>query len=297
MEPSIRKKQIIVFAAGGALTLALAAAHYLSPVSRRLAAGRDVGLVLLNKERPMLFVYHPFSRTINSVRLPGRTFSGTRSGGSAYQRACEVLKMFPHNWGQAQDAPGYIEVAAPDPDSLEALLNDWRSRPARLLTLCRYLVDLKTSESTNLSPYEMLLGALELVRLNSSNFIKEDFDKNLAAGRSQNEAPAAEPEQAGAVVRLEVLNASGRRDLAVLVTKYLRKQGFDVISFGTYGSVEERTKIVNCSDNIGAARKTREALGLGGREIYSKFSRLGIADARIILGSDFDAAILTRGMK
>lgn len=297
MEPSIRKKQVIALAAGGCLALALVAAHYLSPISRRLAAGRDVGLVLLNKDRPMLFVYHPFSRTINSVRLPGRTFSGARGGGSAYQRASEVLKKFPQNWGQIQDAPGYIEVAAPDLDAFEALLNNWRSRPARLVTLCRYLVDLKKREATNLSPFEIFLVAQELLRLNSSNFIKEDFDRSLTAGRPRDEESAAEPDAPDAVVRLEVLNASGKRDLAIQVTRYLRKRGFDVIHFGTYGSVEERTKIVNCSDNIAAAQKTRDALGLGGLEIYSKFSGLGIADARIILGADFDAAIMTRGMK
>jgi hypothetical protein len=297
MEQSVRKKQVIALVAGGALALALAAAHYRSPISRRLAAGRDVELVLLNKDRPMLFVYHPFSRTINSVRLPGRTFSGARGGGSAYQRACEVIKLFPQNGDQPRDAPGYIEVAAPDIDAFEALLNNWRSRPARLLPLCRCLLDLEKSEATNLSPYELFLAALELVRLNSSDFIKEDFDKSLAAGRARDEAPAEEPEPASMIVRLEVLNASGRRDLAVRVTKHLRKQGFDVINFGTYGSVEERTKIVNCSDNIGAARKTREALGLGGLEIYSKFNKFGIADARIVLGADFDEAILKRGMK
>ncbi len=297
MEPSVRKRQIIVLAAGGALALAFAAAHYFSPVSKRLAAGRDVGLVLLNKDRPMLFVYHPFSRTINSVRLPGRAFSGARRGSSAYQRACEVFKMFPRNPGLAQGPPSYIEVAAPDIDAFEALLNNWRFRPARLLHLCRYLRDLKKSEATNLSPYELLLVGLELARLNSSNFIKEDFDRSLAAGLSLKEAPSAGPEPVNGIVRLEVLNASGRRGLATRVTKYLRTRGFDVISFGTYESVEERTKIVNCSDNIGAARKTRDALGLEGLEIYSKFSKLGIADSRVILGADFDAAILTRGMK
>lgn len=281
---------MIILAAGGALAFALAAAHYLSPVSRRLAAGRDVELVLLNRDRPMLFVYHPFSMTINAVRLPGRAFAGASGGGSAYQRAGKVLKLFSRSAEQERDAPVYIEVAAPDLDAFEALLNNWRSRPARLLPVFKYLIVLRQSEATNLSLYEMLLAALELLRLNSSNFIKEDFDKNLAGVRLREETSSPDPE--AAIVRLEILNASGRRDLAGRVTKYLRKRGFDVIGFGTYARVEEHTKIVNCSDNIEAARKAREALGLGGLEIYSKFNKLGIADASIILGSDFDEAAL-----
>ena len=288
---------MIALAAGGALALVFVAAHYRSPVSRRLAAGRDVELVLLNKDRPMLFVYHPFSRTVNSVRLPARALSGARGGGSAYQRAGEALQLFQPNGGPEQAAPSYIEVAEPDIDAFEALLNSWRANPSRLLQLVRHLVYMKKSEATNLSAYELLLAALELVRLNSANFIKEDFDRSRPAGGLRDEAPPAGPAPAQAIVRLEVLNASGRKDLALRVTKELRKQGFDVINFGTYGSVEERTKIVNCSDNIEAARKTRDALGLGELEIYSKFSRLSIADARIILGTDFSEARLTRGIR
>jgi len=283
----------MIAAAGGLLALFAVAAHFMSPIARKLAGGRDVELVLLNKSRPMLFVYHPVSRTINSVRLPGGT-AGARGGGSARQRSCEVLRLFSKNEMNDQAAPGYIEVAAPDMDAFEELLNNWRSRPARFLPVFLYLLDLKKREATNLSPHEMLLAVLELSGLNSSDFIKEDFDKSRASGRLQPGTAAEEPGAGPVIVRLEVLNASGRKDLAVRVTKYLRKQGFDVLTFGTYGSVEKNTKIVNCSDNIGAARKAREALGLDRLEIYSKFSGLGISDAKIILGEDFDESNLKR---
>ena len=119
----------MILAAGGLAVFALAAAHYLSPLSRRLAANEDVRLVLLNKDRPMMLVYHPSSKTLNAVRLPARA---ARSG-SAYQRACEVLKLFPGAIGQAE--PAYIEVAAsggPDMNAFEGLVNTWRARPAQL---------------------------------------------------------------------------------------------------------------------------------------------------------------------
>ncbi len=291
MEQPVKKRQIAILAAGGLVTLALVAAHYLSPVSKRLAANEDVELVLLNKDRPMLFVYHPFSRTLNAVRLPARA---ARSG-SAYQRACEVLKLFPggalfRKGGEAvQTEPAYIEVSAaggPDMDAFEDLVNTWRARPARLAGAVRYLRALKKSEATNLSAHELVLLALELSRLNSSNFIKEDFDKTRPGDLLP--AAAGQPEPGPAVVRLEVLNASGKQDLARRVTKYLRNKGFDVLDFGTYGSVEKQTKIVNCSDSLEGALRLREALGLEGLEIYSKFDKTGIVQAKVILGADFD---------
>ena len=89
-----------------------------------------------------------------------------------------------------------------------------------------------------------------------------------------------------------MLNASGRRDLAEQVTKYLRKKGFDVINFGNGGAVARHTKIVNCSGNIAAARQARAALGLKDLEIYSKPEKPAVAQARVILGADFDEARL-----
>lgn len=285
----------MILAAGGLAAAALAAAHYLSPVSRKLAANEDVELVLLNKDRPMLFVYHPFSRTLNAVRLPARA---ARSG-SAYQRSCEVLRLFrplnsvaslhPGGAEGVQAGPAYIEVSAaggPDMDGFEGLVNTWRSRPAQLAVAVRYLMSLKKNEATNLSAHELVLLALELSRLNSSNFIKEDFDKTRPADLPP--ADTGRPQPGPAIVRLEVFNASGKKDLARRVTGYLRKKNFDVLDFGTYGSVEKRTKIVNCSDSPEGALRLREALGLGGLEIYSKFDKIGIVQARVILGADFD---------
>lgn len=296
MEQSARKIQLAVLTAGGLAALVLAAASFFSPFARRLAAGRDVELVLLSPTRPMLYIYHPFSRTVNAVQLPARSFAGAKGRGSAYQRAAEALKLLPQPDGGEPEQPLYIEIKEPDTEAFESLLNGWRARPARLAEFFRAIRRLEKEQATNLSGYEAFLAALELVRLNSSNFIKEDLDRNAAAANAVPEPAAAAAPAAPAVVRLEVLNASGRKDLAVRAAKFLRKKGFDVISFGTYGGVERHTKIVNCSGNLEAALQAREALGLGGLEIYSKPSKLGIADARIILAQDFDEGVL-KGIK
>lgn len=293
MERSSRKKQILILAAGGLLVLVLAAAHLASPVARRLSSGRDVELALLSRSRPMLFVYHPFSRTVNAIRLPARASTAAGSGASACQRAAEVRRLF-SRWGDTQAAPVYIEADAPDLEAFEELLNGWRARPAGLLRLLGGLRDLRRSEATGLTFYELLLGALEIVRLDSSHFIKEDLERAPSARAAEDILPGVRVSAAGSA-RVEVLNASGRRDLAGRVTKFLRRTGYDVISFGTYAGVERHTKIVNCSGDIEAARGVRSALGLGGREIYSRSGKVNIADVKVILGEDFDDSVLKRG--
>lgn len=304
---------MILLAAGGLMTFFLLTAHYFSAVSRRLSANADVTIVLLNKERPMLFVYHPASKTVNAAQAPARAARGA----SAYQRAGELLKAR-FGAGVPDESPAYIEVKAPDMETFEDVLNNWRARPALLGLPARWLYELKKSGATNLSIHDMALLALELSRLNSSNFIKEDFDgaaplrgslpgdppagltdEASAGDPSAQPRPvavvaAAGPQTGGArgssaeTVRLEVLNASGRKDLAATVAKALRKKGFDVINIGTYRGKGSRTKIVNCSGDIKAARGVRDALGLGRLEIYSRRDRLAIAQVRIILGPDFD---------
>ncbi|MBI4801461.1 MAG: LytR C-terminal domain-containing protein [Elusimicrobia bacterium] len=287
------KKQIIILALGGALTLVLTTAHFFSPVSKRLSANREVEIVMLNPACPMLFVYHPGSGTVNAVRLPKKA---ARGAGSAVQRAHGALNLFLKDRSSVRDAAFYITVGEPDLDRVSVMLNGWRNKPGYFLGMAAYFRDLKRTEGTNLSWHDGLRLALEFLRLKSADFIITELPKNFfdKAGGAQevpvpggaDTVPAPEP----AVVRLEVLNASGRKDLAEQVTRYLRKKGFDVISFGNYGAMAKQTKIVNCSGNIAAARLAREALGLKDLEIYSKTEKPAVVQARVILGVDFNEA-------
>lgn len=285
------KRLIIILSLGGALALALTAAHYYSPVSLRLSANEDVELVLLHAERPMLFVYRPAAATVSAIRLPKKM---TRGAGSAVQRAHSALTLVLKRGFGVQDTAHYIEVAEPELERFYEFLNGWRSRPADLLAAAAWLRELKRAEGTNLSWHDLLLLALELSRLNSSSFViadlpKDYFDKAGGGGEPvPGETAAAQPESVPA--RLEVLNASGKKDLAERVARYLRKKGFDVINYSTYKAVEKQTKIVNCSGNIAAARLAREALGLKDLKIYSEPKKSAVVQARVILGTDFDAA-------
>lgn len=294
-----------MLAFGLALCLGLVAAHYLSGVAPRLAANRDLEIALISDRAPKVFIYHAFSKTITVINLPPARL---KNGGSNYQKACAALALVSGKIpGQREDVlylatddPTHSGCVGDDLGAFYAMLNSWRSRPRLFFEVARRLWLLKKEERTNISFHDLLLAVLELSRLNSSNFIITDFERSvLRAVASENfganETGGSTNSETGvpaAVVRVEVLNASGKKDLAVKVTKYLRKKGFDVINFGTYERAAGQTKIVNCSGNMEAARAVRSALGLTGLEIYSKPKAGYVAEVSVVLGADFNEIIL-----
>ncbi|HAF94517.1 MAG TPA: hypothetical protein DCG50_00505 [Elusimicrobia bacterium] len=342
---TVPKKERLLLIFGFTLCAALLTGHYLSGLSRNLAAGRDLSVALIGGNAPMVFVYHSFSKTVTAVHLPRERW---RSGGSNYQKACAALALVSGGPQVQREDVFYLAPDAPGVDlsAFYETLNSWRSRPRLVLKAARWLWRLKKEERTNISFHDLLLTVLELSRLNSSDFVVTDFERGAgpkpqadgsvadsarpddsarghrhAGGRSPRQAsvtvadspPKAEQAphfgpfgksagqagvfptpaaRVGAVIRVEVLNASGKKDLAMQVTKYLRKKGFDVIDFGTYTGTGKLTKIVNCSGNVAAAKAVRSALGLTALEIYSKFEAGNVAEVSVILGEDFNEEII-----
>ena len=288
-----------MLAFGLAMCMGLLIAHYFSGLAPGLAANRDLAIAVISEKAPRVFIYHSFSKTVTAINLPP---SRLKSSGSNYQKACVALALISGKApGQQEDVLYFaIDAQAADLSVFYEILNSWRSRPGLFFEAARRLWLLKKEERTNISFHDLLLTALELSRLNSSNFIVTDFERGTGRGGMMNssgdgEAANKANTEAGAfapVFRVEILNASGEKDLAAQVTKYLRKKGFDVINFGTYGSVEEQTKIVNCSGNTEAARAVRSALGLDSHEIYSKSGSGNVAEVSVVLGGDFNTAII-----
>lgn len=288
-----------MLAAGLAICAGLLAAHYFSGLAAELAANRDLEIAVIGERASRVFIYHSFSKTVTAINLPPARLKGR---GSNYQKACAALALVSGKIsGQGEDVLYLVtDAQSADLSAFYETLNSWRSRPRLLFEAARRLWLLKKEERTNISFHDLLLMALELSRLNSSNFIVTDFERGTGRGgaadgsgdigagdKADIEAGAFAP-----VFRVEVLNASGEKDLAAQVTKYLRKKGFDVINFGTYGSVEEQTKIVNCSGNMEAAKAARSALGLNALEIYSKPGPGSVAEVSVILGVDFNRTII-----
>jgi len=102
-------------------------------------------------------------------------------------------------------------------------------------------------------------------------------------------APATAPAPAAAVggprVIVEVQNGSGRRGLARVATRELRRAGFDVISFGTINdSVAWTEALARRGDSMAAVRVIR-VLGVG--RVRVAVDTLLRLDVTVRLGDDY----------
>jgi len=275
-----------VLAAGLAAALALAAAQRFSPAARALGEGRDLRIVLLGERSPVMLIYHPRTATVNEVSFPQ---AKARKGVTGYRRASELSALAS---GPGLETPGetfYISVSsAPDMGALKDVLNTWRSSPRKLAAAAAWVARLREEGNTNISSFDLFTVFSEFARLNSSAFILTEITRSDAPAESGTAEEAA-PQPA---VRVEVFNASGRKDLAGRAAKRLRAAGFDVLTASSYARIEKHTMIHCFSSDTKPALRLRAALGLEGLEIHVKAPRRSVAAAAVILGADFKDGIL-----
>ena len=89
----------------------------------------------------------------------------------------------------------------------------------------------------------------------------------------------------GERVIVEVLNGSGRRGLARIATRELRRAGFDVIAFGTGSESTSVTRVMARRGDSSAAVRVRKALGVGTAVV--KTDTLLRVDVTVLLGADY----------
>lgn len=103
--------------------------------------------------------------------------------------------------------------------------------------------------------------------------------------------------QIGERIRVEVLNAGGRKDMARRATELLRNQGFDVVYFGNAERFDQTAS--NVLDRVGrmdAARAVAHALGI--RSVERELDRNLYLDVTVRLGSDWEpAAVPSAGVR
>ncbi len=267
-----------MLAAGLALALAAAAWQYLSPASGEIMSGRDVRLALLGPESSALLVYHPFSGTVNAFTDRRRP----RRKAKPADRASELAGAA----GAGGGGVFYVELStAPDLNVLWSALNGWRRDPRLLLSAAAWARGLKASGRTDLSSFDLFSVFSEFSGLGSSDFILTD----LRRGTEQD----GEAVDDSRLPMVEVLNASGKDGLAGLAAKYLRENGFDVISVGNTAK-QKRTAVFGFSEDASAALALRAALGLDELEIRLRPTHSSVAAAEAVLGEDFDAGRLKK---
>lgn len=86
-------------------------------------------------------------------------------------------------------------------------------------------------------------------------------------------------------VLVEVLNGTARQGLARHGARQLRRQGLDVIYFGTADAPEDSTRILLRRGERDAADRVRAALGVG--RVSLAPDTLRRVDVSVILGQDF----------
>ena len=87
------------------------------------------------------------------------------------------------------------------------------------------------------------------------------------------------------VVQVEVLNASGKQGLGRVGTRTLRRNGFDVVFFGTADTTSDSTHLILRRGSRERAEEVRKALGLGMIEVANDSTRR--VDVTVVLGMDW----------
>lgn len=141
---------------------------------------------------------------------------------------------------------------------------------------------LKFQKKTNLSWYDFVLISIRKADVQPSDFIiKQSITDEIS------ETNADKP------MLVEVLNASGKKNMAVNLTKYLRKLNdeniirVDVLRYSNYHKKEKNTKIISHTDKVDDLKKISKELNLTGTEIFHKPAGSIPSDAKIIIGEDF----------
>lgn len=258
-----------------------------SPLVKTLGAHQDKSVEVLVQTSPaMLISYNPFSKkaliTVQDKKCtssPKKCFPQTKFFIPKEQNR-------QHFWEDFKDT-----------------LARWRYNP--LLT-SRVLWGYLTAwheRRTNLSAAEFILLNMELTQLQANDFaIKEPA---LSSGKRKTRRQEAEPDgppppvadKAPLAVQdrpiiVEVLNASGKKGLALELTQYLREQNtkgllrVDVLQYDNYPSTQETSWLEDYSGRQIQLKQLGNAIGING-EIRVGTTPNVICDTRIILGKDF----------
>ncbi len=88
--------------------------------------------------------------------------------------------------------------------------------------------------------------------------------------------------------KLEVVNLAGDDGLAGRMTRYLRRQGYDVVDFHSRQMAgHEKTVLIDRTGDPSAARDLAERLGIGEDRVVTEIDRTLFVDVTVVLGFDY----------
>ena len=292
MEPSYQTRKLIgrilLFIMLGAVAGAFWA-QYTSKIVQTLSARAENPIrVVIFTQPAMRFAYDPTTRKAVITLADKKCTPGT-------QETCFNGQYDRFYIPQGTDQSAYWEI-------FKHTLETWRFNPALLGPYMRGYINALVRHQTNVRLSEYILLSLELSYLTPTDFAVEHpmQKKKLIGRRHIEEETLAKPEvdlpsahNADKPLVVEILNASGKKGLALALTQYLREQNakgllrVDVLQYDNYPTLQDTSFITDYSGKLVQVTQVSRAIGLS-REIRRENSSTAICDTRIILGKDFE---------
>lgn len=182
------------------------------------------------------------------------------------------------------------------------VLENWRYNPLLAVQTFWDYISALHDKRTNLRPAEFLLYAMELTRLEITDFTvrtagekakkknKSSVPEDHIAAPVEDRAPLAVEDRP---LIVEILNGAGKKGAALELTQYLRDQSqkgllqVDVLQYDNYpGPHQPKTRIVDYTGRLAQIKQLTTAIGVSS-EIESEKQGTAICDVRIIIGEDF----------
>ena len=297
MEPLDKTRKIIGRTLAFLALLLVAAGfwkHYSSPLLRQLATREDAPIRVVIFTKPaMRLTYNPVSHKAIitlasprcSVEQKEKCFDGTYD-----------LFFIPK---QTVQEDYWTNV--------KKNLSSWRFNPTLVWDYLHGYINARAQKRTNIGLAEFILLSEELAGLTRADFAIEHYTAPAKNKKKSSRAidPIVAPDEKPEVILpqsshntdqplvVEVLNASGKKGLALALTQYLRTQNaknllrVDVIQYDNYPTIQEKSFIVDYSGKLVQVTQLSHAIGISG-EILSEKSTTAICDTRIVLGQDFE---------
>ncbi|GEM_PF-1411543 len=302
MESSYKKRRIIAACLGLFCVCALGYAAWVqwqSQLVGKLIARSDTPLEITVLTKPaMFFSYVPATHQANVRVLADKKISENKLRERA-QKMLAAEKISP------QIPLKYIEPAELDREAFWADFKNslirWRFNPLLGVRAIGAYVNALYHRRTNLSPAEFVFLMLELTQLETNDFTVRFPEKQKKKKKASTPEPSAPgktpPDRAPLAVEnrpiiVEVLNASGKKGLALELTQYLREQNtkgllrVDVLQYDNYPSQQDTSWLEDYSGRQIQLKQLGSAIGIMG-EIRVGTAPNVICDTRIILGKDF----------
>lgn len=287
--------RILLF--GMLAVLALAAwAQFASPLTQNLAGDKKAPVEVVMLTEPAMFI----SYTPQTRKAAVRVLNDKLRQKNPLERTKKLLETENISVQNIK----FFEPALPERDrfwhAFKHGLSSWRYNPFLAANAAWSYVSAWHARRTNLSPAEMALLSLELTQLEPSDFAVTFPPRKKRAGRKPEPVPAVVPETADMAplavqnrpIVVEVLNASGRRGLALELTQYLREQNekgllrVDVLQYDNYPTTQDASWLEDYSGRLVQVKQLGRTVGING-EIRTGSAPNVICDTRIILGKDF----------